>query len=311
MKERMKEIKGIFVREHYSIKELLVVLAISVAYLLACAYYIQFKFDQLVLVILFIGCFVAAPFTKKLVLGYLIFIAYWVLFDLFNEVHTADLYFAEKRLFGISDGEKRLTISEYWQFHSHPILDVASGFFYLSWVPIPLAFGFHLFLTNKKKFLHFAISFLIINILGFAVYYLYPAAPPWYVQKFGFAVDVSTKGDSAGLARFDAFFQVPVFEAIYSKSSNVFAAVPSLHSSYPVLVLYYGLKTQKVSWNVLFAIVMIGIWFSAVYTGHHYIIDVLIGIIFAFLGILLFNKKLLKSPIILRSLEKYEKAIGG
>jgi hypothetical protein len=315
----MKEFKGILLAKHYSRTELMVLLAVSAAYLLACAMFLDFKFDQLVLVLLFNGCFVAAPFTKKLVLGYLIFIAYWVLFDfmkafpnyLFNEVHTYDLYIAEKQLFGVWEGEKRLTLCEYWQLHSHPVLDVASGFFYLSWVPIPLAFGVYLFLTHKRNFLYFALSFLLINLMGFTVYYLYPAAPPWYVHKFGFLVDVTTKGDSAGLARFDAFFQVPIFKTIYSKSSNVFAAVPSLHSSYPVLVLYYGLKIRKVVWSVFFAFVMLGIWFAAVYTNHHYVIDVLLGIMFAIFGIFLFQKVCLKSPYFQRALEKYEKAISG
>ena len=315
----MKEFKGILLRKHYSITELVVLLAVSAAYLLACAMFLHFKFDHLLLVLLFNGCFLAAPFPKKLVLGYLIFIAYWVLFDfmkafpnyLFNEVHTSDLYLAEKQLFGVWEVEKRLTLCEYWQLHSHPVLDALSGFFYLSWVPIPLAFGGYLFLTHKKNFLYFALIFLLINLMGFVVYYLYPAAPPWYVQKFGFLVEVATKGDSAGLARFDAFFQVPIFEAIYSKSSNVFAAVPSLHSSYPVLVLYYGLKIRKVVWNVFFAFVMIGIWFAAVYTSHHYVIDVLLGILFAFLGILLFEKVLLKVTMFQRALDKYERAIGG
>ena len=45
--------------------------------------------------------------------------------------------------------------------------------------------------------------------------------------------------------------------------------MPSLHSSYPVIILYYGLKYKFGLINVLFLVVMVGIWFSAVYTSHH------------------------------------------
>ena len=46
---------------------------------------------------------------------------------------------------------------------------------------------------------------------------------------------------------------------------------------------------------VLFAIIMLGIWGTAVYSSHHYIIDVMLGIGCALLGILLFEKGLMKT----------------
>ena len=41
--------------------------------------------------------------------------------------------------------------------------------------------------------------------------------------------------------------------------------------------------------NMVFATVMGGIWFAAVYSNHHYVLDVLAGIACAGLGIWLFN----------------------
>ena len=65
--------------------------------------------------------------------------------------------------------------------------------------------------------------------------------------------------------------------------------MPSLHSSYPVIVFYYALKNKLRYMKFVFALVMCGIWFSAVYTNHHYILDVLAGIGCAVLGIWLFS----------------------
>ena len=58
-----------------------------------------------------------------------------------------------------------------------------------------------------------------------------------------------------------------------------------------------GLK-NKMRWvNLFFGTVMIGIWFAAVYTNHHYVIDVVLGIIVALAGILFFEKVLLKTRL--------------
>ncbi|MBG6233934.1 membrane-associated phospholipid phosphatase [Pedobacter sp. CAN_A7] len=184
---------------------------------------------------------------------------------------------------------KQVTPNEFWLANSNTITDVCSGFFYLLWIPVPLAFAAFLYFKNRRQFLHFSFTFFLVNLLGFVVYYGYPAAPPWYVQLNGFNFIAETKGNTGGLIRFDEFFNLPIFQSIYSKSSNVFAAMPSLHSSYPVIVLYYGLKNKLGLINVFFAVVMLGIWFTAIYTSHHYMLDVLAGITCALIGILLFN----------------------
>ena len=142
-------------------------------------------------------------------------------------------------------------------------------------------------------FMQFALTFLLVNIIGFVGYYLYPAAPPWYVQQYGFIFNAHTPGNTAGLHRFDEYFHVGIFSALYSKSSNVFAAMPSLHSAYPLIVLFYGLKCRLGKINMFFALVVLGIWFAAVYSGHHYVLDVLAGVGCAVLGIFIFQKFIL------------------
>jgi len=208
---------------------------------------------------------------------------------LYQTVSVENLYNLEKNLFGISLNGIRITPNEYWLVNSNTILDVCSGFFYLLWIPVPLAFAAYLFYYCRKQFLYFSLTFILVNCLGFIIYYIYPAAPPWYIQQNGFQFIPHTLGNTAGLIRFDNFFGLPIFQSIYSKSSNVFAAMPSLHSSYPVIVLYYGLKNKLGKINVFFTLVMLGIWFTAIYTSHHYLLDVLAGITCAIIGIVFFN----------------------
>jgi membrane-associated phospholipid phosphatase len=257
---------------------------------------IGFRPSQVWLLALVNICYFASLRTRRLIIGFSIFVVYWVIFDYmkafpnywFNEVHTGSLYELERSMFGVSNQGILLTPNEYIALYSNTFLDILSGLFYLSWIPVPLIFGVYLFKRNRTQFFYFSLSFLLINLLGFVIYYLYPAAPPWYIQQYGTEVFTDTPGNTAALARFDDFFHVGIFHGLYAQSSNVFAAMPSLHSSYPVLVLFYGLKNKLGRVNIFFAIVMIGIWLSAVYTNHHYVLDVLAGILCAICGIWLF-----------------------
>ncbi|GAB3936504.1 phosphatase PAP2 family protein [Mucilaginibacter myungsuensis] len=270
---------------------------LSAGYLLLSYYLIGFKTDEVVLVAMVNGLFYISPITRKFILGFAIFAVYWIIFDYmkafpnyrFNAVHIADLYNFDKDLFGFTFNGKRVSTNEYWLANSKPWIDIMGGIFYLCWIPVPMAFAIYLFFTRKKEFLYFALTFFTVNMLGFVVYYTFPAAPPWYVQLHGFEFIANTPGNVAGLARFDALVGSPVFKGIYAKGSNVFAAMPSLHSAYPIIVVYYGLKNKLGWFNIILATVMVGIWFTAVYASHHYIVDVLMGIVCATVGILFFN----------------------
>jgi len=279
---------------------------------------IGFKTDQLWLSLIFNVFYFLSENTRKFIIGFSIFIVYWIIFDYMkaipnykiNSVHIQDLYNAEKYLFGIQTQEGVITPNEYWKLNHNSFLDVLTGVFYLCWIPVPLAFATWLFFKNKLLFLQFSLSFVFINFIGFVIYYIYPAAPPWYIQQYGVDFIPGTPGNTAGLSRFDVYFHVSVFKNLYAKSSNVFAAMPSLHSSYPLLVLYYGIKNKAGLINVIFAIVMGGIWFAAVYTSHHYILDVLAGIACAVLGIILFNRVLLRSKGFVNFINKYLEKIS-
>jgi hypothetical protein len=298
-------------------KTVLIVTLISIGYLVLSYFLIGYKSDELTLVLIFNSLFYASAVTRKFILGFSIFIVYWIIFDYmkafpnynFNAVHIADIYNFEKRLFGIQYNGQLLTPNEYWRANGTTVIDVMAGIFYLCWIPVPLAFATFLFFKNKKQFLKFSLTFVLVNLLGFVIYYAFPAAPPWYVQYHGLQFHPLTQGNTAGLAKFDAFFHAGVFKSIYAKGSNVFAAMPSLHSSYPVIVLYYGIKNRLGKSNLFFAIVMLGIWFTAVYASHHYVLDVLAGITCASIGIALFNFLLARSKSLQHFLARYEQTI--
>ncbi len=276
---------------------------ISIAYLLVSYWLIGFRPEQVVLAGLFFVMFNLSVVTRNFIVGFSIFIVYWIIFDYmkafpnykYHEVDLSQLYTLEKQLFGISVSGVILSPNEYWLANHNAILDILTGIFYLCWIPVPLLMGTYLFFTRRAEFFHFSLTFLTVNLIGFVIYYSHPVAPPWYLQVYGPKFLPHVPGNTAGLGRFDHFLGITLFKSIYEKSSNVFAAMPSLHSAYPLIVLYYGVKNKLGKVNIPLATVMVGIWFAAVYTSHHFVLDVLAGITCAVCGITLFNTVLRKS----------------
>ncbi|MDO7745102.1 MAG: phosphatase PAP2 family protein, partial [Pedobacter sp.] len=200
-------------------KDIIAATTVSLFYLILSYFVVGFKSDQLVLIFIFNTLFYASPITRKFILGFSIFIVYWILFDYmkafpnynFGKVHIAELYHLERSLFGIHSNGYILTPNEYWRIHGTTFADVATGIFYLMWIPVPLAFAGYMFFRNRKQFLYFSLTFVLVNLIGFVVYYVYPAAPPWYVQYHGFVFHAHTPGNTGGLIKFDRFFNTPVF----------------------------------------------------------------------------------------------------
>lgn len=228
-----------------------------------------------------------------------------------NPIDVRPLYDAEKTLFGIGAGAARLIPGEYFAAHHCAAADFMAGLFYLCWVPVPLGFAIYLYIRgDRKSYLRFSLAFLFVNLLGFCGYYIHPAAPPWYAMHYGFEPVLNTPGNVAGLGRFDAMTGLGVFHALYGKNANVFAAVPSLHAAYMLITTVYAVVSRQRKVTVaVFAFICMGIWWTAVYTGHHYIIDVLLGIATTIVGIAVLEKLLFRCHAIQRLLQRYIAAI--
>ncbi len=278
----------------------------TVGYLLLQIFVTGYRPDHLYFLLFCLAAYFAHPISRRFLLGFSIFLIYGIIFDsmkgypnyLFSDVRIEEPYLLEKAWFGIQTATGLVTPNEYFLVHNNTFWDVVTGFFYLSWMPVPLMFGLYLWFKDKWMFIQFSAGFFTVNVVGWIIYYVYPAAPPWYVQLYGFEEHFNIPGNVAGLIKFDQFFGITLFQDMYAKGSNVFAAMPSLHSAYPVVVFFYGLKKRvHVLLSTLFGIFVIGIWFSAVYSSHHYILDVIMGALCAIAGIAIFEKLLLKGRV--------------
>ena len=82
-----------------NIRSIIIVSLLSIAYLAFSTFLIGYKPDELTLVVIFNVLFYASAITRKFILGFTIFIVYWIVFDYmkafpnynYNPVHIAEL----------------------------------------------------------------------------------------------------------------------------------------------------------------------------------------------------------------------------
>lgn len=204
-------------------------------------------------------------------------------------VHVAQPYLAEKFLFGMHTGPngELQTPNEFWQQHTNILFDFLCGLAYLVFIFEYIFLCFYFFFTGLWHYLRRAAwGFFWVNFFGYCTYYIYAAAPPWYVALFGLGpARMDTKANPAGAARFDALLGTHFFTGMYGKSADVFGAIPSLHVSYPFMAMVFALQMRRFrGFSIFFFLLMC---FSAVYLNHHYLIDVLLGILYAAITLIL------------------------
>lgn len=295
--------------------ELLACLVGSAAFLVVQATVVGLIPAQVLMAVLFCTLYLAHPVTRKIAVAMLPFIAFEISYDWMrlypnyrvNPVDIRPLYESELSLFGVSSEGTTMIPGQYFMLHHTTLADLLAGLFYLCWVPGPIALGLWLLYKGEEQwYVRFALCFLFVNFVGFAGYYVHPAAPPWYALQHGFEPDFTTPGNVAGLARFDHLVGIPVFQSIYANNSNIFAAMPSLHAAYMLVATIYAVLSRR-RWPLvaLCALITVGIWWTAVYSCHHYIIDVVMGIFTAFIGVFTFERLLMRWPLFSRFTERY------
>ena len=175
-------------------KETLTVIVIMALFLLLTAACIGLRSEHLLMAALYLVLFFAGLPTRKLAVALLPFAIFGISYDWMricpnyevNPIDVAGLYNLEKSLFGVMDNGVLVTPCEYFAVHHWAVADVFAGIFYLCWVPVPILFGLCLYFKKERKtYLRFALVFLFVNLIGFAGYYIHPAADTEYSGQCG------------------------------------------------------------------------------------------------------------------------------
>jgi membrane-associated phospholipid phosphatase len=195
-----------------------------------------------------------------------------------SKVHVADIREKELKWFGVGKGSSRITLQDWFQEHDSLFLDLYCAIPYGVFLYVVAGYAVYLLGRDRGAQKRFAWGFFVLNAAGFVTYHLYPAAPPWYFRKHGARVDLrAAPSEGTHLARVDKFIGYPYFKKFYSRASDVFGAVPSLHCAYPLLMILVGWRLHGPVGRFFLALFYGSMCFSAVYLDHHWVIDVLLG----------------------------------
>lgn len=198
-----------------------------------------------------------------------------------GDVHVGDLFDLEARLFPITTQSGTVALSDVISRMQHPLLDVVCGATYLFFLLELFGVAIYAFFRDRPRMLALSLGFLFLNLTGWTIWMLYPAAPPWYVDLHGKGPAIlSTPSNPAGLVRLDELLGIPIARTFYAGSADVFGAMPSLHVAYAILVAWVSFPMRG-ALRVFTLVFAASIAFSAVYLRHHYILDVIAGVALA------------------------------
>ena len=197
---------------------------------------------------------------------------------LLGKIHTGDMWRLEMSLFPGPGGR---TWTEFLGMHPHAVLDFFCGAAYLLFLYELFAVAILLYFVKREKYAPIAWAFFFANLIGAIVYMFCPVAPPWYIIQHGLGPAVANAASSAaGCARFDALLHIHYFQHFYAQNPNVFGAMPSLHVCYPLLVVFFTWERGWI-WRVGTIAFDLLVIFSALYLGHHWVLDVIAGLLTA------------------------------
>ena len=159
-------------------------------------------------------------------------------------------------------------------------LEVFSVAMYVSHfiAPLLLAFAIWAFWQNRG-FSDLLFGLLAVSILANITFLLAPTAPPWLAAEHGLIPQVQPIIKNA---LFDLDLNALALRKGDASSYNVVAAVPSLHVAWPIICLLVIRKHRlPVGLFAAQAALTVGVVFAIVYTGEHYLVDAIIGALYA------------------------------
>jgi membrane-associated phospholipid phosphatase len=142
--------------------------------------------------------------------------------------------------------------------------------------------GFLIWLYKPRWFKLYKTSFYLAMGIGLLCYLLVPTVPPWIAaNQFKLLPPIT-------------HFNLILFNFVIPNLSNGLdinpvAAMPSLHATFPILcsLLLWNIYRLK---SVPFIIYTLSVLFTIIYSGDHYVIDILAGFILAIICFLTARK---------------------
>lgn len=165
-----------------------------------------------------------------------------------------------------------------WLWHgSLQWYDFYFYFLYTLHFVMPILLAVLFWKLRPKLYWPFVTVLVVLSFAAFFTFIIFPAAPPWMASDMQYIPHVQHISTDVWQA-----MGIDNPSVVYHRiSPNPVAAVPSLHSAYPLLFVLFLARAfgwRRMWWTMLYPISM---WIGVVYLGEHYVFDVLLGILFA------------------------------
>ncbi|HEX8939089.1 MAG TPA: phosphatase PAP2 family protein [Candidatus Limnocylindrales bacterium] len=199
-------------------------------------------------------------------------------------VHVTDVIAAE-RLVALGHLPTQLLQSALHPASGTDLLAAAGTVFYFLHFPLPLAVAFLLWLRRRRVYYDYVAALIVLSMAGFVTYILLPVAPPWWAAQHGALpadaiLHLKDEGFQALATTFGFDGRYVYSYAIYQINPNEVAAFPSLHAAYPFLAFLFARRAfGRPGWLMLAYAACV--WFSIVYLGEHWVVDILGGLAYA------------------------------
>jgi membrane-associated phospholipid phosphatase len=149
-----------------------------------------------------------------------------------------------------------------------PARTEAMQFLYLSFAWIAPSPSVILLAQRRwREFRIVTLGTIVCFYLGYALYVIFPAAPPRLVLVYEFTRSLE------GYTRIFSNMSAQAFALLPVDSR---AAFPSLHAAVSLAALLYSWRYLRLWFWVLLPFVL-GLWVSTIYLRHHYTVDLLAG----------------------------------
>ena len=158
--------------------------------------------------------------------------------------------------------------------HSVGVIKFLNSYYLYAHFAVTIAFLVWLYVRYPMGYLSVRRVLVVVTALGLVGHALYPLAPPRMLHGFGF-VDTARVFGPASYGEHGA----------YGGLANQFAAMPSLHFAWAVIVAWGAIKFARSRWRYLaiaHPIVTLG---AIVLTANHYWTDAFIGLLLVPIGI--------------------------
>ncbi|HSX41673.1 MAG TPA: phosphatase PAP2 family protein [Candidatus Saccharimonadales bacterium] len=195
-----------------------------------------------------------------------------------KHVHFTEMIDFDKWLFG---GHLPTVVLQQWWYSGHAVW--YDFFFYLLYMchfVAPMIAAVLIWKYRPQHYLRYGLAFLILSYGGFLTYIAFPAAPPWMASEMHLIPTIHKISSDVWWA-----LGVHNFPTIYQYlSPNLTAAVPSLHSAYPLMIVLFVNRAFGWKWALALAWYPIAIWIGIVYMGEHYVFDAMVGVAYVFIA---------------------------